>query len=51
MEFSTTLNMIRDYLKMEQQVSQFRHFHRIIIGIHEDDIPSYNDSRRALLEE
>ena len=51
MEFFTTLDMIGDYFTKALQVSQFRQFCNIIIGIHEDDIPSYNIPERALLEE
>ena len=51
MEFCPTLDVIGDYFTKSLQVSQFRRFHNIVIGIHEDDIPSYNAPRRALLEE
>ena len=49
-EFCTTFDMIGDYFKKALQGSQFRRFRNIILGIHEDDIPSYNASGRALLE-
>ena len=39
------------YFTKEQQVSQFRRIHNIILGIHEDDIPSNNSSGRASIEE
>ena len=51
MEFCPTLDMIRDYFTKALQGSQFHRFCNIILGIHEDDIPSYNAYRRALLEE
>ena len=43
--------MIGDYLTKTLQGSQFRRFRNIIIGIHEDEIPDYNASGRAFLEE
>ena len=49
-KFCTTFDMIGDYFKKSLQGSQFRRFRNIILGIHEDDIPSYNASGRALLE-
>ena len=51
MDSCTTLDMIRDYFMKTLHGSQFRRFRNIIIGIHEDDIPSYNVSRRSFLEE
>ena len=51
MEFCPTLEMIRGYFTQALKGSRFSRFHNIIIGIHEDDIPSYNAPRRALLEE
>ena len=50
-EFCPTLKMIRDYSTKALQGSQFCWFGNIIIGIHEDEITSYNASGRALLEE
>ena len=50
MEFCPTFDMIGDYFTKELQGSQFRRFHNIVISIHEDDIPAYNASGRALLE-
>ena len=44
-------DMIGDYFTKALQESQFCRFCNIILGIHEDDIPSYNASGRALLEE
>ena len=49
-ELCTTLYMIEYYFTKSLQGYQFRCFCNIIIGIHEDDIPSYNASGRALLE-
>ena len=43
--------MIGDYFTKALQGSQLRWFRKIIIGIHEDDIPVYNASRRALIGE
>ena len=51
MEFCPTFDMIGDYFTKALQGSQFRRFHNIILGIHEDDIPAYNASGRALFEE
>ena len=51
MEFCTTLDMIGDSFTKSLQGSQFRRFHNIIPGIHEDGIPSYTASVRAFLEE
>ena len=51
MEFFPTLGMIGDYFTKSLQGSQFRQFRNIILGIHEDDIPSCNASGRAFLEE
>ena len=50
-EFCPTFDMIGDYFTKALQGSQFRQFCNIVLGIHEDDIPSYNASGRALLEE
>ena len=50
-EFYTTLEIIGDYFTKESQGSQLRCFRNIIIDIHEDDIPAYTPSGRALLEE
>ena len=51
MEFCPTFDMIGDYFTKVLQGYQFRLFHNIIIGIHEDDIPAYNASGRAFIEE
>ena len=51
MEFCPTFDMIGDYFTKALQGSQFRWFRNIIFGIYEDDIPDYNASGRALLEE
>ena len=51
MELWTTLDMIRYYFTKSLQEYQFRCFHNIILGIHEDDIHSYNASRVSLLEQ
>ena len=50
MELCPALGMTGDYFTMAMQGSKFRFFPNIILGIHEDDIPSYNASRRALIE-
>ena len=50
-EFCPTFDMIGDYFTKALQGSQFRQFCNIVLGIHEDYIPAYNTSRRALLEE
>ena len=50
-EFCPTFDMIGDYLTKALQGSQFPRFHNIVLGIHEDDIPAYNESGRAWLEE
>ena len=50
-EFRPTFDMIGDYFTKALQGYQFRRFRNIVIGIHEDDIPAYNASGRALLEE
>ena len=50
-EFCPTFDMIGDYFTRALQGSRFRRFRNIVIGIHEDDIPAYNTSGRALLEE
>ena len=49
-KFCPTFDMIRDYFTKALLGSQFRRFHNIIIGIHEDDIPSYNASGGYFLE-
>ena len=51
MELCLTLDMIRDYVTKELQGSQFPCYCNIIIGIHEDDIPSYNAPGIAFLEQ
>ena len=50
-ELFPTLDMIDNYVTKSLQESQFFRFRDIIIGVHEDDIPSYNTSRRSLIEE
>ena len=50
-ELCTTLDMIGDYFTKALKGCQFRSYRNIIIGIYEDDIPSYNASGRAFLEE
>ena len=50
MKFCTTLDTIRHYSTKELQGSKLLRFHNIIIGIHEDDIPSYNAPGRAFIE-
>ena len=49
--FCPTFDMIGDYSTKALQGSQFRRFRNIVLGIHEDDIPAYNASLRALPEE
>ena len=49
-EFCPTFDMIGDYFTKALQGSQFHRFRNIVLGIHEDDIPAYNASGRALLE-
>ena len=44
MDLCLTLDNIRDYFTKALQGSQFNHFSNIILGIHEDYIPSYNMS-------
>ena len=51
LELCITLDMIEDYLTKALQGSQFRNFCHIVLGIHEDGVPSYNASIIALLEE
>ena len=51
MEFCPTFDMIGYYFTKALQVSKFHRFRKIILGIHEDDIPAYNASGRALFEE
>ena len=43
--------MFGGYFTKALQVSQFRRFRNIIIGIHEYDIPAYNAYGIALIEE
>ena len=50
-EFCPTFDMIGDYFTKALQGSQFRRFHNIVLGIHEDDIPAYKACGRALIEE
>ena len=49
-EFFPTFDMIGDYFAKSLQGYKFRLFRNIVLGIHEDDIPAYNASGRALLE-
>ena len=51
MESCTTLDRIGKYFTKALQGSQLCRFWNITIGIHEEDIPSYNVSRRVFLEE
>ena len=50
-EFCPTFDIIGDYFTKALQGSQFHQSRKIVIGIHEDEIPAYNTSGRALLEE
>ena len=50
-EFCPTLDMIGYYFNQALHGYQFRQFRNIILGIHEDEIPAYNTSGRAFLEE
>ena len=49
MEFCPTLDIIGDYFTGALHGYQLRRFRNIILGIHEDDIPSFNAFRRALI--
>ena len=49
MELCTTLDMIGDYFTKALQGYQFISLCNIIIGIHEDDITSYNAYGRELI--
>ena len=49
MDFRPTLGIIGDYFTKALKGSSF--FCNIILGVHEHDIPSYNASGRALLEQ
>ena len=49
-EFCPTFDMIGDYFTKALQGSKFQRFRNIVLGIHEDDIPSYNASVRDLLK-
>ena len=51
MDSYPTMDMIGNYFTKAFQIFQFRCFRNIVIGIHEDDIHSYNVSRRGLVEE
>ena len=51
MDLFPTLYIIGYYSTKALQGSQFSPFCNIIPGINENKIPSYNDSRRELLEE
>ena len=44
LEFCPTFDMIGDYFIKALQGYQFRQFRKIVLGIHEDDIPAYNAS-------
>ena len=50
-EFCTTFDMIGGYFTKALQGSQFCQFFFLILDIREDDIPSYNASGRASIEE
>ena len=50
-ELCPTLDIIGDYSMKALQGYQFRRFCNIIIGIHEDEIPSYNAPVRAFIKE
>ena len=50
MDFCPTLYIIGDYFTKALQGSQLRCFCNIILDIHEDDIPSYNEYVREFLE-
>ena len=50
MEFFPISDMIGDYFTKALQGSQFRRLRNTVLGIHEDDIPAYKASGRALLE-
>ena len=50
-EFFPNFDMIGDYFTKALQGYQFHRFRNIVLGIHEDDIPAYNASGRALIEE
>ena len=50
-EFCPTFDMIGDYFTKALKGSKFCRFGNIVLGIHEDDIPAYNASGIALLEE
>ena len=45
------MDTIGDYFTKALKGSQFSRFHNIILGIHEDNIPSYNVSGRVFIEE
>ena len=49
-EFCFIFDIIGDYFTKSLQGSQLCRFRNIILGIHEDDIPDYNTSGRALFE-
>ena len=50
-EFCPTLEIFGDCFTKAFQGSKFCRFLKTIIGLHEDDIPAYNTSGIALLEE
>ena len=51
MDLCPTLDMIGNYFTKALQGSHFCRFRNIILGIHEDEITSYNASVRAFIEE
>ena len=50
-EFTPTLDMIENYFTKELQGSKLCRFRNIIIGIHEDYIPAYNEYGGSFIEE
>ena len=50
MAFCPTFDMIGDSFTKALQGSQLRQFCNVVLGVHEDDIPAYNASGRALLD-
>ena len=50
-KFCPTFDIIGDYFTKVLQVSQFCQFRIIVLGIHKDNIPAYNVSGRAFVEE
>ena len=45
LEFYPIIDMMRDYFMKALQGYQFCRYRYIVIGIHEDDIPPYNENR------